>query len=399
MKFRILILTGLITFIANAQKPQSYWSQIDSLKKLPESFETCKSLGDLYKKIGNYKPAIYYLQKAGQIKSEPEVQKKLANLWIAKGYPEKAVSILEKVIEQDSLDLSASFGLSKLYAALHQNDKALKLLEDLEQKDPENPWFTYQRAKLITDDGNLKLDAYLAAYRKDTTWLKPIYAIAQIYKQIKFYDSAYYFIRKGLALRPRHNGLLTMKVVESYRKKNYVAMNKILKSMDSMRIRPFFTHKMLGLNYYLLNKYPQGLEHLEKALDLNDEDPDLYLYKSYILSEQKKYKQAEKMLQMSIRLKHKSLDTEYYQLGLIATKRHNYKKAIGLYYKAYKENSHNSEALFQWTYTSDLYFKDKKITLKRYQKFLDYPYGKKEQREFALNRVKALKLAVFMGEE
>jgi len=385
---------------ARAQQSNNYLQQIDSLKKLPESFLVCKNLGDIYQKTGNYKMAISYFQKANEKKNDKQIQKKLASLWRAKGYPEKAVEILEKIIQKDSLDLSTKVSLAKLYLILHEDAKAKAILKKLEQKDPENPWYTYHRAQLIKDILNHKLDTYLLAYRKDTTWIKPIYAISQLYNKIKFYDSAYYYIKKGLSLRPTHSKLLKLKVKEEYRQKSFKKMNHTLKYMDSLNKDIFFTNKMLGLNYYLLKKYPVSLKALDKALIINPIDPDLYLYKSYVYFAQKKYKKAENMIKISLNLRHIPEDKEYYQLGLIAAKQYKYKKAIGLFNKAYKENSKNSEALFQWAFVSDLYYKDKKIALQRYQKFKENDsHDNKEQSDFAKERIKELKMKLFMGEK
>ncbi len=383
-----------------SQDSGDFFKQIDSLKKSPESFDNNKSLGILYKKTGNYQKAIVYLKKAQKEKSDPEIEKHLASVWISKGYPEKAVITLEKIIKKDSSDLYSKFVLAKLYSALHYNQKGIQILNELEQKDPTNAWYSYQKAKLLNEDINQKLDTYLAAYRKDTTWIKPIYAIAQVYNKIKFYDSARYFINKGLLLRPTHSGLLKMKVLENYRQKNINEMYKTLLYMDSLKKLPFFTAKMLGLNQYLLKNYSESLKYLNKARKMEPKDPVIYLYKSYVYSAQKKYDKAELMLHMAINYKKIALDTEYNQLGLIAKERKQYKRAIQYFYKAYKENNKNTEALFQWALTSDLFFKDKKIALKRYEKYLkSNRYKNPEQNMFAQERAYELKNELFMKPE
>ncbi len=383
-----------------SQDSGDFFKQIDSLKKSPESFENTKRLGILYKKTGNYQKAILYLNKAKKEKSDLEIEKHLASVWVSKGYPEKAVITLEKIIKKDSSDLYSKFVLAKLYSALHYNKKGIQILNELEQKDPTNAWYSYQKAKLLNEDINQKLDTYLAAYRKDTTWIKPVYAIAQVYNKIKFYDSAKYFINKGLLLRPTHSGLLKMKVLENYRRKNYNEMNKTLLYMDSLKKLPFFTAKMLGLNLYLLKNYTESLKYLDKANHIKPKDPVIYLYKSYVYSAQKKYSLAEKMLKNSIKYKHTSLDTEYYQLGLIAKERKKYKQAIEYFSKSYRENQNNTEALFQWALTSDLFFKDKKIALKRYEKYLkSNRYKNSEQYMFARERAYELKTELFMKPE
>jgi len=393
----LLFFINLNSSFAQSPEKGNYLEQIDSLKQIPPSFETNFHLGKLYKQTGNFKQAIFYFQETKKFHENIEVQKNLASLWLSKGYPEKAIGLYKEIIKKDSTDLYSKFLLAKLYAKLHKSNKSIALLQELEKKDPKNPRYTYLRANLIIKNMDDRLDTYLLSYKKDTTWLKPIHTIANIYNLIKFYDSSLIFINKGLKLRPTHSNLLMMKVKEEYRQKNFKKMNKTLKILDSLKTKPFFTHKMLGLNYYFLKKYPLALSEIDKALKLDSKDPDLYLYKSYVFFDQKIYKKAELMLNISIKLKHNRVDKEYYQLALIAKKRKNFKKAIDLFYKAYKENSKNSEALFQWAYSSDLYYKDKKVVLQAYQKFLKKSfYGKSDQINYAEKRVQELKEKLFM---
>ncbi len=379
-----------------AQKRESLPKPVDSLKNLSLSFINYKDLGKKYRKTANYKLAIFYYNKANDLKKDKEVQKQLADLWLAKGYPEKAVSLLEEILKKDSTDKSSMFMLAKLYASLHKNTKAIKLLKKLEKEDPGNSWYTYQRAKLINDDIKDKLNTFLLSYRKDSTWLKPIYAIAQIYYKMKLHDSAEYFIQKGLKLRPRHSGLLSMKVREDFRKKKYHSMLHTLESMDSLQIKPFFTHKMLGINYYLLKKHSLSLKYLDKAIEINSDDPDLYLYKAYSLGALKKFNEAESMLKIAIKLKHPPIDKEYFHMGLMAQNKRQYKKALDYFYLAYTENPKNTKALFFWALNSDLYYKDKNIALKRYKKYLAIPLKKKENEKIAKERIKELQIKLFM---
>ncbi|MDA8948491.1 hypothetical protein N9H57_05065 [Flavobacteriaceae bacterium] len=46
------------------------------------------------------------------------------------------------------------------------------------------------------------------------------------------------------------------------------------------------------------------------------------------------------------------------------------KQAMEMYEKAYKENTNNDDALFEWALASDRYYKDKKIGYNHYKNYL-----------------------------
>ncbi len=396
----VLILWLVFTLPTRAQNSGNFFKQIDSLKKFSDSFQKDKNLGILYYKTGNYKMALAHLENAIKRKEDLSVMKNLALVWEAKAYPEKAAKILEQVSKKDTTDLTSQFRLAKIYIQLNRKENAMEMIKKLEQKDPSNPWYPYQRAKLIDNSLNKKLDAYLSAYRKDTTWLKTIYPIAQLYKIIKFYDSTGIFIQKGLRLRPAHPGLLKLKALEEFRQGKNSKAIKTLQKMDSLHQKPFFVKKNLGIGYYKIKGYPKALEYFDQALAIEPTDPDLYLYKGLIYEKQNKTEEAEIMINTSIAFKHKKLDTEYYHLGKLAQKRKNYKKALDYLLKAYKENPKNSAIFFEWTLLSDQYYKDKKIALKRYEKYLKLCSWKNEENErYAEERIKEIKTKFFMNNE
>ena len=400
----ILFFFILCGFLLQAQsqinEDSGLFKQIDSLNKTAASFEKDKKLGMLYYKTGHYNKALFHLQKARAKKDDIKLNKSLAKVWEAKGYPEKAATLWEEIVKKDTTDLENQFRLAKIYIRLNRKNEAMQMIKKLEQKDPGNPWYPYQRAKLTDDSLNKKLDAYLSAYRKDTTWLNTIYPIAQLYNIIKFYDSTRIFIQKGLKLRPAHSGLLKLKALEEFRQgKNKKAL-KTLQKMDSMHQKPFFVKKNLGIGYYKIKDYPKALEYFDQALAIEPTDPDSYLYKGLIYENQNKTEEAVKMFNASIAFKHKKLDTEYYHLGKLAQKKKNYKKALDYLLKAYKENPKNTAIFFEWALLSDRYYKDKKIALKRYEKYLNLKRWKNEENEqFARERIKEIKTRLFMKEK
>ena len=355
-----------------------------------------KNLGDYYYEKGYISKAIENYQKALLINQDNDTQRKLAKAWNRKGYTAKAIKIYRSILSNDSTNTTVRYSLAALLVKNGKIEEAKKLFYALEKYDNNNPDYSYQLGQLEKNI-NKKLDAYLRSYHKDTTLIKSIYKITQLYRLFDNYkDSAKYFMDKGLQLSPNHFGLLRFKVIDFYRNKKYNKMVELLTKIDSIYPQKLFVKKNLGLAYLQLNRLKKSEKYLLEAKKI-DEEPIIYYYLGLLYFKQKKYEKAHKMNLIAINKKKVSRNKEYYQLGLIEKKLKHYKRALEYFYSAYKENKSDYLSLFEWAVLSDGYFKDRKIVIKRYEKYLlRFEKRNTQKTMFIKNRLKEIKNKTFM---
>ncbi len=368
------------------------------LNKKNIEFIRYKKLGDTFYDNGYVTKAIESYQKALQFKKDNNLQKKLAKAWNRKGYITKAIAIYRSILEVDSTNVNIRYNLGILLAKKGKIRQAKKLFYELEKYDKNNPDYSYQLGQL-EQDINKKLDAYLRSYHKDSTLIKSIYKITQLYRLLSNYkDSVDYFMDKGLQLSPNHFGLLRFKVVDLYRDKRYTKMAKLLLKLDSIYPQKLFIKKNLGLAYLQLNKLEKSEINLKKAKKI-EEEPIIYYYLGLLYFKQKKYKQAKMMNLIAINKKKVKNNKEYYQLGLIEKEQKHIKKALDFFYKAYKENAHDHHSMFEWVILSDVYYKDKKDVINRYKKYLSrFENRDVQETKIIRKRLLELKTELFMKE-
>jgi len=393
VRYIFVFLLGIsVVWNSHAQR-SGYLDEIRAWEQKPPSGEKFLQLARLYEQTGNYGKAIenYHLGLT-YYPDSTALLKKLARAYERYGYVRQAVKVREQI---DTADVVNAYRLALLYAQINRRKKALPLLYRLEKKDPANAEFSYKIGVYETDM-NRKLDAFLRAYRKDTAHIKSIRQIVRMYRMLKYRDSVDYFLTKGLQVAPDDTPLLRIKVVEAYRRQNYRQMWEDLEKLDSLGYDRLFVYKNKGVALMHLNDTDKALAYLQKASAVDFRDPGVHYYLGLLYEKLNRLDEAEKEFLIAVGLKKPDVDREYLHLGLIAKNRKDYARAIEWFQKARKNNYRNAEALFQLAVVSDVYYKDKKIALNYYEKYLEKFAGKDpEKTTYAQSRIDALKKEMF----
>ena len=374
-----------------------YLSRIHAWEQKPASGEKFLQLARLYEQTGNYRKAVEnYRQALGFYPDSVPLIKQLAIAYERYGHLDKAVSLREQI---DTADMTNAYRLALLYARTNRKKQALKLLYRLEKKDTANAEYSY-RIGLYEIDMNRKLDAFLRAYRKDTMHIKSIRMIVRYYRILKYRDSTDYFIAKGLRAAPYDTGLLRLKVVEAFRRKNYRQMLVDLDKLDSLHYDPLFVNKNRGAAWIFLGDTDKARRYLQKAAAVDFQDPGVHYYLGLLYEKLKRFDKARQEFLIAVKLKKPVTDKEYLHLGLIAKEQKNYAEAIRWLKKARENNHKNAEALFQLAVISELYYKDKSIALEYYERYLEQ-FGEedKERMPYVKARISALKKELFFNKE
>ncbi len=398
MKKTLLLVIVFKLLILNAQG--NYLEAINRLQKQQDSFEKFQKLGKIYDDTGFDSKAIQYYQKALELKPDIVTMNRLAKVYVRYGKPAAAIKVRLKINILDSTDYRNRYDLASLYAQSGRKDTAIVILQKLSEIDPYNPNYPY-KIGLYSNNMNQKLDAFLEAYHRDPQHKKTLMMLVKNYKRIKFLDSADYYLQKGLQLYPNDTKFLRQKVIATYRKKQYQTMLKTLQKLDSLHYYDdLFVKKNTGLAYLMLRQYDTAEKYIREALKLDGRDAVLYYYLGKIYQATGQLIKARLYFLSAIGLKKPDIDKEYFELGMIAKARKQYRTAFKQFKKAYRNNHKNDDALLQMAILSEEVLKQLDKALQYYETyFSDFASKNKDKTAFVKSRIKALKQQLFLNKK
>jgi tetratricopeptide (TPR) repeat protein len=336
-------------------------AELENVKE--PSFEILEKMASIYQKTGNNTKAIEFYSKTFQLQPSDKVKEQLGKSYQFSGNSDQAIKIYNEVLQTNPDNLLLIYNLAKLYMSEKKVKKGIELFKELSKKDTLNPNYQYQLGiayeKLgqsgFLDSGN----SFLKAYNIDSLHLKSIYNLAKFYRKLNFKDSTTLYINKGLEINP-----------------------------------------MYGLVYLNMKDYKKAEEYFKIAQKKDFKDASVAYNLGLVYKELKDFKKAEYSFAMSIYFQKPKLDKTYYQLGLMQLKQNETKSAIRSFQEGYKNNHLNAILLFQLAMTEDDYYKDKKIALQRFEKYIDKFSDKdKESALYAKQRIKEIKTVLFMNRE
>ncbi len=395
MKKILLLVIILRVLHLNAQ--ENYLQAIKQLQNQPDSAQKFEALAKIYDDTGYDSKAIFYYQKAVELQPDIKLMERLAKVFSRYGKPAEALKIRQKIDQLDSTAYRNKYLMATLYAQTGKKDTAIVLLQKLATIDTLNPNYPY-KIGLYSNNMNKKLNAFSEAYHRDPQHKKTLMMLIKNYKRIKFLDSSDYYLHKALKIYPDDTRFLRQNVIAAYRKKTYQTMLKTLQKLDSLHYDDvLFIKKNTGLAYLMLQKYQDAETALHQALSLDARDPILYYYLGKVNQATGRLKKARQYFQTAIRLKKPKIDKEYFELGMIAKTRKQYKTAFNYFKKAFDNNHKNTEALLQMAILSETVLKQPDKALRYYEDYLTrFDIKNKEQTRFVKSRIKDLKQKLFL---
>ncbi|NQW37381.1 MAG: tetratricopeptide repeat protein [Flavobacteriales bacterium] len=380
----------------------NYQEALVLLEKQPKTMLVFDKTAGIYQTMGNYTKAIEFYKKALQIDSLTTIKVKLGNAYNLSGLKSKALLTYEDIIKKDSSNLLVLNSLGKIYLSEFQAKRSEKIYRYLKRKDSLNPFYPFQLAEALSKQSKfLKMgQSYLDAYKLDTLHLRSIYELSKFFKKIRDKDSTNLFIDKGLVIDIKSVNFNLLKVQELYFDKQFESAIEVLNRLDSLHYKSVTTYEMMGMCYYNLKQYDLAEKEFRKGLSLDYENSSLFYRLASLNYDKKDLKQAEMYALMSVFKATPKLDKQYFLLGIISNDKHDYKKAVKYFDKAFINNNNNYKALFQFALASDTYYKDKKKGLILYQKYIDrFESKNKENTLFAKARIKDIRKQLFLKGE
>lgn len=357
---------------------------------------------DIYQSIGDFNKSILLYKKALAIDSTEQLKTKLAKTYSIAGNRKMAIKLYEEVFQKDSLNLLIANTLGKLYLKSLKPKKAGELFVYLQFKDSLNPNYPYQIAQTLKLRKKILRmgQSYLDAYNLDTLHTNSIYELAKFFKVLKDRDSSQLFIDKGLRIDSLDINFLQLKANHLYFKKQYKKALVYLNTLENLNYKSINTYEMFGMSYLNLKKLDSAEIYFKKALKIDYKNAKILYRIGTLQYKRKNFKEAKFNLMMAVRYSKPDLDKHYYLLGTIYKEENNLKRAIYYFEEALKNNYKNSQALFDIAMTSEVYYKDLKIALRHYEKYIERFEDKdKKMTDFARNRIKEIRKKYFIDGE
>lgn len=341
-----------------------------------------------------YSKIVNLLEEKTELKNE--YKEILADAQMKCGRFFEALNNYEALYSSDS---SSKYLLKQanIYDKVDEEAKALSLYIQLADKEVENPYFWKLAAKSA-----LKQAEYAIAFKCYTRVLElqndDIEAVAEfsgILIKTEYFEDADSLLRKTLEIHPNANILKRKRLMALYRQRKYeevvAVAEELFEDLDSNLV----SIKIAGIANYHLKNYKEAVELLEMVIKVERDSDLLHYYAGLSYRELGELEKATKYLEKSIDLSvSDNLPNYYTQLAVCYEEDGQTAKAIQAYKIAYKETK-DKVLLYHLARNYDVLYKDKKVALSYYEKYLE---EKDTANEYLMNyskyRIQELKAGV-----
>lgn len=302
----------------------------------------------------------------------------------------KQFHILER---KDTLLISTWQNLAALYEEEENPPKAIKYYTLLQQDNPKLPIFSRKLGRLYTVADNYT-DAwkyYNIAYKANSRDLKSIKGLAELAMANDQHNLADSILIEGLKIDSTHIGLSLLRSKLKYKEKDYDQTAAILKGVLGRYDFNTYYHKLYGYALVQIDSTQMAIYHLTYALQNapRDEKVHYYLGKAYedagnIESALFYYQNAA---ELSIA---PSIDKYYRNVARLYDEQKDLPNAIIAYKEAYRYGK-DAKILYYLARASDIYYKDKNIAIKYYDRYIKSNDNTKVYKDYAKERKRYLK--------
>ena len=320
--------------------------------------------------FGKAIPLFYECQREDQ--KNLDYNSKLAYCYFQQGNYGESKIFYQQMLKVDSLNAVALSYLGNIFDKEQNYPKAASYYERLLTIDSTNSYYYKQNAFLALKTG----DAFKAiAFFNQAHVLNPsdigvLTQLGELYFKLEQMEYATQFIKDGLHLNANNFGLLYVNArIKNKQKDNQGVIDNIEKAM-ALGDTILYYQKLLGAAYIKEGEFEKGKYHFERivAKGKDGESTHYYLALAYdgLKNKEKAIEHYQKAIELGI-----SENTALYYRNLASNFEdiHDLRSSI----KAYKAALIYTDApsvYYDLGRICDVYYKDKKIALKYYNKFL-----------------------------
>lgn len=188
-------------------------------------------------------------------------------LALQQGQPERAVALLEPLVEQDP---RARYTLAMAYRQQQQYDKARLLLNKLIEQDPQNVMLVLTLGDIYRDARSYDQaeQVYLLAERMDPYQPAVAFSLGLLYSETGRYDAAIAALDRAILIAPDNMEYRNNLGNALLRSRRTGAAIEIFEAILTQQPDMAEVHYNLACAYALTGSNTQALEHLSRALTL-----------------------------------------------------------------------------------------------------------------------------------
>lgn len=307
----------------------------------------------------------------------------------------KAKSLFLELVKRDSINKLGLTQLANLFEQEKNTPKAIKYYTQLVKLFPENA-VNYRKLAQQYQSAGLNTEAfqnYSEAYKRNPRDMFSIKGISELFLLNKQYVEADSILRSGIAMDTLNINFHQLLATSKYRQKAYDStVYYLVRIKGRVDLKPYF-NKMLGYSYMQIDSFQRAIPYLFKSLtDKGDnENSHYYLATAYQKLDSVDYAKHhyQKAIEESIS---DNVDLYHRNLAKIFNQENELKSAISHYQDAYKYGN-DPLILFYLARASDMYYKDKNVAIRYYDRFVKSEYDHAEYIKYSKQRKRYLKEA------
>ncbi|WP_417876437.1 tetratricopeptide repeat protein [Winogradskyella sediminis] len=358
--------------------------------------QNSKEEADHLYNTGNFTKAIAAYKSLDHL--DP-VYDEIAKSYMAIGNYGEAIVNYEKAITVNPEDFLLQYEYAKLLSRTKKYDKANQLFSNLIAADSLNPNYYYELGVVLEKQKDTTaLRQFQKTFELDETHQKAIFKIAKQHLKKRNFLEAHRYIDRGLESYENNIELISLKAQAYYHQEYYTHAVVWFKKLLDLGENSEFIHEKLSLSYAQNSDYEEAIYHRKQALKYSPNDANaIFTIGSYYQS-LNNFEMAEKYITMALLLKDLPLSDEYQRLGIIFNRQKKYDQAIKAFQKSIKEDPSNMMSEFYLLRTKDEYYADIDSKIKLYEQFIE-KHKKSPFLGYVKGRLKELKEEKFLEGE
>lgn len=294
---------------------------------------------------------------------------------------------------KDTFLLQSWQNLASLYEEEENPPKAIKYYTYLQEKYQDRPTYARKLGRLYTvaDSYSDAWKYYSIAYKANSRDLKTVKGLAELAMANQQPQLADSLILQGLKIDSTHIGLSLLRSKLMYKEKDYSHTAQILKGVLGRYDFNTYYHKLYGYSLVQIDSSQMAIYHLTYALQNSPRDEKVHYYLGKAYEDVGDLKSATFYYQNAAELSiAPSIDKYYRNLARLFDEQKDYPKAIKAYKEAYRYGE-DPKILYYLARASDIYYKDKKIAITYYHKYINSKDDTKSYKDYAKERKRYLK--------
>jgi len=349
-----------------------------------------------YYALGNYSKAIKAYKT---LENGVDVNTKIAKAYVALGNYGEGLKYYKHAIALEPNNLKVRYDYAKLLMRTKKFEISKDVLIGLILNDSLNPNFHYELGIVLEkQDDTLSINSFEKAYEIDSSHQKAIFKIAKRHIFKRRFEQAHTLIDKGLQNYSESIELISLKAQAYYFQEYYthaiVWFNKLIDLGETSE----FIHEKLSLSYAQNSDYEDAIFHRKKALNYNPYNANAMFVIGTYYERLGNYEMAEDFISKSLILSDVSLSDDYQRLGTVLNRQKKYDEAIKAFQQSLREDPKNMMSEFYLIRTKDEYYADIDTKIKLYEDYLkkheNSPFGL-----YAEERLRQLKEEKFKEED